>query len=208
LLSLHRLDQPCSGVLLFGKTSKAASRVTTLWKKKVVRKEYLCVVQRDRIERLIGASNETSDGWRSLDGSIPSTMKNRSVIIRSMKSSSKLDSDRQVSIDWKMVVDGGDDMFPAFQLLRVRTRDGTRHMVRAILAKVGGCPIEGDVRYNHAAAPLEDQSVALHAFRLSLDPSLKLGSLKTFDFQAPIPNTWGHYFGVFKSSLSNFLKRD
>jgi hypothetical protein len=35
LKPLHRINQPCSGVLLLGKTSKAASRITTLWKKKL-----------------------------------------------------------------------------------------------------------------------------------------------------------------------------
>ena len=44
-----------------------------------------------------------------------------------------------------------------------------------------------------------DQSVALHAFRLSLSPSLKLGSLDTFDFEAPIPATWKTYFGMDKT---------
>ena len=34
LVPLHRIDQPCTGILLFGKTSKAASRVTKVWKGK------------------------------------------------------------------------------------------------------------------------------------------------------------------------------
>ena len=41
---LHRIDQPCSGLLLFGKTQKASSRITKLWKAKAVHKEYLCLV--------------------------------------------------------------------------------------------------------------------------------------------------------------------
>lgn len=69
-------------------------------------------------------------------------------------------------------------------------------MVRAILAQVGRCPIAGDVRYNSGSIPLPDQSVALHAFRLSLDRSLKLGTLDTFDFQAPLPKTWSRFFGM------------
>jgi 23S rRNA-/tRNA-specific pseudouridylate synthase len=42
LRPLHRLDQPCTGVLMFGKTSKAASRIQRQWSS--VKKTYLCGV--------------------------------------------------------------------------------------------------------------------------------------------------------------------
>ena len=59
LLPLHRLDQPCSGVLLFGKTSKAASRIQTQWQQ--IRKIYHCVVHARHIPSLIAASNLLDD---------------------------------------------------------------------------------------------------------------------------------------------------
>lgn len=200
LLSLHRVDQPCSGVLLFAKTSKAATRVTTIWKKKLVQKEYLCVVSKDRVESLLHASQKILDSsWYSLDGLVvPSETNDRSVKIRPLSLASQTESGRQVSLEWKLL-DGGslkNNIMQDYQLLIVRTRDGARHMVRALLAKIGRCPIEGDLRYNSMANPLPDQSVALHAYRLSLDPSIKLGTLATFQFQAPIPKTWGHYFAI------------
>jgi 23S rRNA pseudouridine1911/1915/1917 synthase len=201
LLPLHRIDQPCSGVLLLGKTSKAASRITTLWKNKLVEKDYLCVVSASRTARLQHISSDLDDGWYSLQGQMqrrPSGQ-SRSVIIRQDESSSSSSELRAVSIYWKLV--HPNPIKQAYSLLLVRTSDGARHMVRALLAQVGACPMEGDVRYDAAAATLQDQSVALHAFRVSLDTRLKLGTLKTFDFQAPVPSTWGDYFGIQDDSI-------
>mmetsp|Transcript_18025 Transcript_18025/g.18252 ORF Transcript_18025/g.18252 Transcript_18025/m.18252 type:complete len:347 (-) Transcript_18025:355-1395(-) len=44
LLPMHRIDQPCTGIMLFAKTSKAASRIGKAWKERRVQKEYLCIV--------------------------------------------------------------------------------------------------------------------------------------------------------------------
>jgi 23S rRNA-/tRNA-specific pseudouridylate synthase len=45
LLPVHRLDQPCTGVLALAKNSKAASRVQKAWARGQVLKEYLCVIE-------------------------------------------------------------------------------------------------------------------------------------------------------------------
>ena len=41
----HRLDQPCTGVLIFAKNGKAASRVQVAWSKQKVKKEYWVMVE-------------------------------------------------------------------------------------------------------------------------------------------------------------------
>lgn len=41
---VHRLDRPTGGVMVFAKTSKAASRLTEQLKKKQLKKKYFCVV--------------------------------------------------------------------------------------------------------------------------------------------------------------------
>lgn len=45
LKPLHRIDQPCSGAVLYAKNGKAATRVSNAWKKGQVHKEYYCVVE-------------------------------------------------------------------------------------------------------------------------------------------------------------------
>jgi hypothetical protein len=41
---MHRLDQPCTGISLLAKTSKAGTRIGKAFRDKVIEKEYLCVV--------------------------------------------------------------------------------------------------------------------------------------------------------------------
>ena len=41
---VHRLDRPVGGVMVFAKTSKAASRLSNQIREKVMKKQYLAVV--------------------------------------------------------------------------------------------------------------------------------------------------------------------
>lgn len=52
----HRLDQPCTGVLIFAKNGKAASRVQVAWSKRKVKKCYWVVVE--------GSSSDSRGGGR------------------------------------------------------------------------------------------------------------------------------------------------
>merc|ERR1712166_1659345 len=136
---------------------------------------------------------------------------------------------RPVSIKWKKIMTKDEMKKPEYTLILVRTSEGARHMVRALLAQVGNCPIMGDVRYwtpsrysndrpdsgggdgggsnnnGNTNQPLMDKSVALHAYGVYFDnpnQKLKLGTLNTFEFRAPIPSTWKTYFGIQNVQLS------
>jgi 23S rRNA-/tRNA-specific pseudouridylate synthase len=245
LKPLHRIDQPCSGLLVFGKTSKAASRITKSWKRGLVEKEYLCVVSTDHFPHLLDASSSSSfassseEVWYRLDGllkkspkcSTSSTPKQnhsrkstkRSVTILPATAVHRPHDEtkkifREVGLEW-MVVSQHHlqqeqltllDLSDRYTLLRVRTNQGARHQVRALLSQVGDCPIAGDVRYDGTRSqrhisnetihptsqPLPDRSVALHAWRIHFtDQTFKLGSLAgTIDVEAPIPKTWKKFF--------------
>jgi len=60
LIPTHRLDQPCSGVLIFAKNGKAASRVQVAWAKRNVKKTYWVVVE--------GSSQTTSKRNDKMNG--------------------------------------------------------------------------------------------------------------------------------------------
>lgn len=47
LLPMHRIDQPCSGVTILAKTSKAGTRIGNAFRKSQICKDYLCVVETD-----------------------------------------------------------------------------------------------------------------------------------------------------------------
>jgi 23S rRNA pseudouridine1911/1915/1917 synthase len=174
LIPLHRIDQPCSGVLLLAKTSKAASRVTQLWKKHNVEKTYLCVVEKPL--------TSLSRDWKRLDGWMRKGKTKGSVtILREPR-----DDARHISLEWRSVHGN--------HLVQVKTHMGARHMVRALLASCGHS-IAGDLRYQ-ACQALPDQSVALHAQSVILPSSFKLGSVQQTYFEAPMPKTWEAFFGI------------
>lgn len=172
LIPLHRIDQPCSGVMMFAKTSKAASRVTKVWKQQLVEKTYLCVLERPRSAPRLE--------WRRIEGWMPRGKRKGSVtVFRELR-----DDTRHISLDWMSINN---------RLVRVKTHMGARHMVRALLS-CHGHVIAGDLRYG-AERGLPDHSVALHAESVTLPESLRLGSLEQRHFLADFPDTWTSYFG-------------
>jgi 23S rRNA-/tRNA-specific pseudouridylate synthase len=50
LMPTHRLDQPCTGVLIFAKNGKAGSRVQVAWSKRKVEKCYWVVVEGGKVD--------------------------------------------------------------------------------------------------------------------------------------------------------------
>jgi len=193
LKPIHRIDQPCSGVLLLAKTSKAASRITTLWKQKRVQKEYLVVISSNRLVELQQASTPLHNDRFSLSAFAKPRSSQNIQTAHYLPHTANIDTQthRRVSLTWHKL----QDTPASYSLLHIQTTDGARHMVRAMLAQVGRAPVLGDLRYSSMAMALPDQSVALHAAALQLDDRLKLGTLETFRFEAPMPGKWRDYFG-------------
>jgi 23S rRNA pseudouridine1911/1915/1917 synthase len=180
LVPLHRIDQPCSGVMMFGKTSKAASRVTKVWKQQLVEKTYLCVLEDPLREE------GSADEWQPMEGWMPRGKNKGSV--RMMRRKPDNDTNfRHVSLQWRTILEKNN-------LVEVKTHAGARHMVRALMA-AHSQSLAGDLRYR-AVEPLPDQSVALHAHTIALPESLQLGTLEQTTFKSPIPRTWQTYFGI------------
>mmetsp|Transcript_27208 Transcript_27208/g.42731 ORF Transcript_27208/g.42731 Transcript_27208/m.42731 type:complete len:441 (-) Transcript_27208:55-1377(-) len=168
----HRLDQPCTGVLIFAKNGKAASRVQVAWAKRKVKKIYWVVVEGgdDGLDLLISRSKLVNDNERNptyqLSGMLKSTgggpRGNKgggrgSVICKPLPpNQTSLNSDksnggfRVCHIEWKhlktLPTSKHSTNAPKY-LLSVSTDTGAKHQVRALLALAGGAPIAGDLRY-------------------------------------------------------------
>lgn len=195
LKPIHRLDQPCSGVLLYAKTTKAASRIQSNWNAEV-HKTYHVVVE---TRSLPSSWNQHKAEFRVLRADMPVRRKfnQRSVCLVP-------NSTGAYEISTAVVASNAQ-----YAVLQVHTQQGARHMIRAILAAYG-MPLAGDLRYggdpvrasnkNNNNRALADQSVALHCTRLELD--IALGSEASFDIMAPLPATWGPYFGFSSRVLS------
>ena len=202
----HRLDQPCSGVLIFAKNGKAASRVQVAWSKRQVEKNYWVVVEGGHsskggklsgLELLQSRSNKLSGGLFRLSAVVDSNKSNSggrgSVTARPLSSSqsnTKRDTDGRIChIEWQHLLRlPNSDFASTRHLLSVKTDTGAKHQVRALLAIAGGAPIAGDLRYGNKILsinkdggkvhhPLQDQSVALHARSVFL-PTVSLGGME------------------------------
>lgn len=143
---LHRLDRPAAGVVLFGKTSKGASRLSEQIRERKVKKNYEVIVEGVPPEKegkcegfiFLGSHQrmelEHADSGRGkkaeLKYRVLETKKNRSLV-------------------------------------EVELITGRRHQIRAQLAELG-CPVLGDGRYG-ASHPFLEGSIALLATRLIFD---------------------------------------
>jgi 23S rRNA pseudouridine1911/1915/1917 synthase len=142
---VHRIDRPVSGVVLFARTSKAASRLARAFHDRRVEKAYLAVVAGSVAQNsgeMVGYVERTERGSR--------LVREPSRLAKEARSSYRVLSRRSRTT-----------------LLEVTPYTGRHHQIRVQLSGAGH-PVVGDVKYG-APEPLPDASVALHSARLSLD---------------------------------------
>ena len=144
--SIHRLDRPVSGVLLFARTSKALSRMTQLFRDRKVTKTYWAIVaeQPNPIEgRLTGFIYK--DAKKNLSKVLPKANSNRHQ------------GAKQAVLDYRLLGRIGSNV-----LLQVQPITGRPHQIRVQLAQQLGCPIRGDLKYGFRQ-PNEDGNINLHS---------------------------------------------
>lgn len=135
---VHRLDRNVSGVVVFARTSKAASRLAEAFRGRRVTKSYLAVV-----EGVTAASMALEHRLLERDGG---------VVVDPAGKAARLDFQRVA-------------VAPGASLLRVALHTGRKHQIRAQLAAAGH-PIVGDPRYGRRSAHIARPG--LHAERLAL----------------------------------------
>lgn len=125
---VHRLDRPTGGVMVFAKTSKAASRLSEAIKKGEVDKRYLTVVDgvpRFRQDKLIS--------WLK---KLPSS--NTVVVVPELTEGAKY-----AELDYKVLETNAEKNI---SLLRVDLVTGRAHQIRVQMAQAG-TPVLGDLKY-------------------------------------------------------------
>ena len=202
LLPMHRLDQPCTGILMLAKTSKAGTRIGNAFRGHLVEKEYFCVVNGNLQD--MKRMSTSKDNKFVVTGIMKKNKTSQSASVNFVPVRAHNNNDdsggRICNLEWEYVlsVPGSKD---SQHLIRVRTGTGAKHQVRAMLSQLVKSPVCGDLRYG-AKDALPDQSVALHGRSLML-PSVKLGDIdfKTLQFVAPIPETWFKYFSLTETMI-------
>jgi 23S rRNA pseudouridine1911/1915/1917 synthase len=140
---VHRLDRPCSGVMVFAKTSKAASRLSESFRERYVDKHYICVINGIMVNKngylenkIIKLSSERVDIVKN-DISIASS-NNDNNIIHSSSSDSVLGK-----LYYKVI---NENKIKNQSVLHIELETGRKHQIRAQLSHAG-YPIVGDVKY-------------------------------------------------------------
>ncbi len=172
---VHRLDRPTGGVMVFAKTSKAASRLTEQIKSGDMTKKYLAVTvgtPRDKRAKLVNylLKNERT---------------NTVQVVPQLTTGAKY-----AELSYQ-VLDNTDKV----ALVDVDLITGRSHQIRVQLKTIG-CPIYGDVKYGGDTLA-KGHNLALWAYHLRFThPTTK--QVMTFKVY---PNTDVTPFNVFKTTI-------
>lgn len=161
--TVHRIDRPVSGIVLFARTSKALARLNAMFQSKEIQKTYWAVVK-NRPEKENGKlihyliKNEAKNMSRAFEKETPGALR------------SELDYELICSLD-------------NYHLLEVKPQTGRHHQIRVQLSKMG-CPIKGDLKYGFDRSN-KDKSIHLHARKIEFIHPIKKENIIIV---APAPN--------------------
>jgi 23S rRNA pseudouridine1911/1915/1917 synthase len=148
---VHRLDRPVGGVMIFAKTSKAASRLSNQIREREFKKTYLAVVH---------GKTEQSGRLRHYLVKNPDT----NMVTVSGKG---IGNAKEAVLDYQLLESSG-----GFSLLRINLITGRSHQVRVQFSAIGH-PLFGDLRYG-AKVNRPGQQIALFCQQIScLHPTTK-----------------------------------
>ncbi|WP_235298859.1 RluA family pseudouridine synthase [Portibacter marinus] len=149
--SIHRLDRPTSGVIIYARTSKALTRMNDIFKKRNLTKKYLALVNRKPPEIKAKLEHYLEKNH----------IKNKSFVTHSKNTNAK-----KAELEYEVL----SEVNGAF-VLSVNLLTGRHHQIRCQLAAIG-CPIIGDLKYGHQKAN-SDKSICLHCSELSFTHPVK-----------------------------------
>jgi 23S rRNA pseudouridine1911/1915/1917 synthase len=142
--TVHRIDRPVSGIVLFARTSKALARLNQMFQGKEIQKTYWAVVKNKPAKesgKLIHylKKNEAKNMSKAFDKEQPGALR--------------------CELDYKIICSSDN-----YHLLEVTPHTGRHHQIRVQLASMG-CPIKGDLKYGFNRSN-KDASIHLHARKI------------------------------------------
>ncbi len=141
---IQRLDRPVGGVMIFGKTSKASSRLQDQMKSGQISKQYLAVTEAhppNEIGRLVHYLSKDEE-------------RNKTKVYDKAKKDTK-----ECVLDYKVLAN-----LHGKCLLQIDLHTGRSHQIRAQLAHIS-CAICGDMKYGKTKSK---HDIALFSYKLSL----------------------------------------
>ena len=163
--TIHRLDRPTSGIVLYARTSKALSRMNEQFRNKEVQKTYLAVV-----------NNPPPNNSGTLENFLHKNQKqNKSYV-------TKDNNGKHAALDYKLL-----KKLDNYFLLEIKPQTGRHHQIRVQLANIG-CVIKGDLKYGSKRSN-KDASIHLLAHKIKFMHPVKKESI-TIVAPAPKDSIW------------------
>ena len=178
---VHRLDKPVQGIVLFGKTSKGASRLSEQFRNHTIQKKYHAIVlgkvkeSRGELKEKINKISFFAEGF---------TNKSDQELLQEIKKATKT---RTAELSWELVKSNN-----KFSLLKVLPKTGRFHQIRVQMSEMGH-PILGDTKYGctcalvHGCEWKDKNSIALAATGIEFKTATESKDVK---LEIPLPKEW------------------
>lgn len=150
---VHRLDKPVSGIVLFAKTSKGASRLSEQFREHTIQKTYHAIVlgklknEKGDLKEKINKISFFAEGF---------TNKTDEELLAEIKKATKT---RTAELSYELVKTNGQ-----YSLIKILPKTGRFHQIRVQMAEMGN-PILGDRKYSQTNMPewKDNNAIALCA---------------------------------------------
>ena len=156
---VHRLDRPVGGIMIFAKTSKAASRLSNQVREKIFKKKYLAVVDGKVVNKTGMLEDYLYKDERH----------NISKVVKKEKKNAKY-----AKLEYKLITY---DEVKDLSLLSINLYTGRHHQIRVQLSNFGHS-IFGDQKYGTRG---KGKQIALWAYELEIEHPIKKEKMKFKD---------------------------
>jgi 23S rRNA pseudouridine1911/1915/1917 synthase len=161
--TVHRLDRPTSGIVIFARTSKALERLNKMLRDKTINKTYWALVKNKPKKE-----NDTLIDFLKKD-----TKKNKSFVYKK-----EIEGSKKATLHYKII-----KKLDNYSLLEIALETGRHHQIRTQLSYIGS-PIKGDLKYGFDRSN-KDGSISLHARKIEFIHPV---SKEQISVLAPTPN--------------------
>lgn len=165
---VHRLDRPVGGLMVFARTSKAASRLSETIRCKNFSKRYLAVV-----EGILKDKEGKLENYLYKDEAL-----NKSKVVTKDKKGSKL-----AILDYKVIEEAKDK-----SLVEINLETGRHHQIRVQFSNIGHALI-GDHKYSKATG---NEQIALWSYFLEFKHPTKDEIMK-FEYKPDKVGAWKEF---------------
>ena len=160
--TVHRLDRPTTGLVIFAKTSKALPRLNKLFVSKDISKTYWAIVK-----------NEPPKPEDTLTNWLKKNPKNN----KSKAHTKEVPDSKKAILHYKTL-----KKLDNYFLLEIKLETGRHHQIRSQLSNID-CPIKGDLKYGFDRSN-KNAGIHLHARCIAFIHPV---SKETINITAPLP---------------------